>query len=163
MTHRAYLDIETTGLIPHCHELTVVGLCIESGAQIEFVQLVGEEITSKKLKQHLARAGSLYTYNGKRFDLPFIEMKLGIGLHKRITHIDLMFECWKNNLYGGFKRVEEQLGIERKLKGVDGYMAVQLWYRYKNHDDKDALAKLLEYNKEDVLNLAKLRRKLGIA
>jgi uncharacterized protein YprB with RNaseH-like and TPR domain len=68
-----------------------------------------------------------------------------------------MYECWKNNLYGGFKAVEQQLGIRRQLKDVNGFEAVKLWWRYRDYGDHDALATLLEYNREDVVNLKVLR------
>jgi len=67
-----------------------------------------------------------------------------------------------NNLYGGFKAVERQLGIERRLTEVNGYEAVRLWWRYVNDYNEDALAILLEYNREDVLNLRILKEKLRI-
>ena len=35
-----------------------------------------------------------------------------------------------------------------------------LWWRYMNDHDKDALALLLEYNREDVMNLKELRFRL---
>jgi hypothetical protein len=73
-----------------------------------------------------------------------------------------MYNCWKSNLYGGFKAVERQLGIERRLNEVNGYEAVLLWWRYVNDGDKDALSTLLEYNKEDVVNLKHLKERLGI-
>ncbi len=74
-----------------------------------------------------------------------------------------MYNCWNNNLKGGLKVVEQLLGIKRKLKDIDGYMAVQLWWEYKNNNDENALQTLLEYNEEDVVNLKVLRRKLGVA
>ena len=49
------------------------------------------------------------------------------------------------------------LGINRKLKDVDGYRAVLLWYDYVNNNNKQALRMLLEYNQEDVVNLRVLR------
>jgi uncharacterized protein len=74
----------------------------------------------------------------------------------------LMFTCWKNNLKGGMKAVEQQLGIKRKLKDVDGYMAVQLYWDYVNNCNQATLETLLEYNKEDVVNLHVLRKILGV-
>jgi len=65
-------------------------------------------------------------------------------------------------LYGGFKAVERQLGIERQLTEVNGYEAVKLWWRYVDYFDLDALNTLLEYNKEDVLNLKVLKERLLI-
>ena len=71
-----------------------------------------------------------------------------------------MYDCWRCNLFGGFKSVEKKLGINRKLIELDGYEAVRLWWRYINYFDQNALKILLEYNKEDVINLKKLRDKL---
>ena len=58
------------------------------------------------------------------------------------------------------KAVERQLGIVRDLPDVDGYKAVLLWWRYVNDADAAALKMLLEYNREDVVNLKTLREKL---
>jgi len=158
----AYLDIETTGLSPYDSELTVIGICVEQGRRHRVVQLVGDEITEKALWSVLDGIGRIYTYNGRRFDLPFIATRLGVDIAASLHHHDLMFDCWRNRLYGGFKAVERRLGIRRKTTGVDGFEAVRLWYRYVNNGDEDALGLLLEYNREDVVNLRKLRRKLGV-
>ncbi len=133
----AYLDIETTGLSPQYSEITV-----------------------DNLLDVLTEVSVIYTYNGKSFDLPFIHSRLGINLEESFSHHDLMYDCWRNNLYGGFKAVERQLGIDRKLTEVNGYEAVKLWWRYVDYFDLDALNTLLEYNKEDVLNLKTLKERL---
>ena len=53
-----------------------------------------------------------------------------------------------------------KLGLVRILTEVNGYEAVKLWWSYVNDNDKDALATLLEYNKEDVINLKTLKEML---
>jgi uncharacterized protein YprB with RNaseH-like and TPR domain len=158
----AYLDIETTGLSTLYGEITVVGihLCHENDAR--FMQLVGRDITADSILEVLEGVDVLYTYNGRRFDLPFICARFGIDLEEIFVHRDLMYDCWRCSLYGGFKAVERQLGIDRKLKEVDGREAVRLWWRYVDSFDLDALHKLLEYNKEDVLNLKTLKERLGV-
>lgn len=159
----AYLDIETTGLSPQYSEITVIGIHLVSERESRFIQLVGEDVTTHNILQILQAldgVGTVYTYNGSRFDLPFIYFRLGINLAQLFNHCDLMYHCWKNNLYGGFKGVERQLGIERHLKEVDGFEAVRLWRKWVNYYDEGALATLLEYNKEDVINLKTLRERL---
>ncbi len=148
----AYLDIETTGLSPFSSEITVVGIYLCNGGDTNFIQLVGQDISAQSILEALYGIEVLHTYNGSRFDLPFIYSRLGINLAQLFTHRDLMYDCWRCNLYGGFKVVERQLGIERKLTEVNGYEAVRLWWRYVECFDLDALNTLLEYNKEDVLN-----------
>ncbi len=159
----AYLDIETTGLSPVHSELTVIGICIEreDDNTRKIIQLTGSRITAESVENALSGARKLYTYNGSRFDLKFIKAKLGIDAGRICAHEDLMFSCWKRNLYGGLKSVERQLGIDRKTAGLGGEDAVRLWYDYMAGDGQ-ALRLLLEYNKEDIVNLILLRDKLKL-
>ena len=71
-----------------------------------------------------------------------------------------MYACWQRNMYGGMKEVERKLGISRRINDVDGWMAVQLWHNYKLNGCTTSLRKLLDYNKEDILNLKKIKNKL---
>ncbi|MGQ9546572.1 MAG: ribonuclease H-like domain-containing protein [Dehalococcoidia bacterium] len=156
----AYLDIETTGLCAFYDEITVIGICLANGSEHNLIQLVGSDVTRPNLLRTLRLVGTIYTYNGSGFDLPFINCRLGVDLKEHFHHHDLMHDCWRNNLYGGFKAVERQLGIPRRLQGINGAEAVILWWRYQTHHDQKALDLLLEYNKEDVVNLVALKRKL---
>ncbi len=156
-TVEAYLDIETTGLTYSDCEITVIGIHLCNGEDAEFVQLVGRDVTARSILEALNGVDVIYTYNGSRFDLPFIYAQLGINLTELFSHHDLMYDCWQNNLYGGLKAVERQLGINRKLTEMNGYEAVRLWWKYVDSFDLDALSILLEYNKEDVINLKALR------
>jgi uncharacterized protein YprB with RNaseH-like and TPR domain len=159
-TCEAYLDIETTGLSFHDCQITVVGVHLCRGDEGRFVQLVGDDISADSLLEILEGVEVIYTYNGSRFDLPFIHRRLGVDLTEMFEHCDLMYHCWRNDLRGGFKAVERQLGIPRRLTEVNGYEAVRLWWRYVNDYDRRALAVLLDYNREDVINLKALREKL---
>lgn len=121
---------------------------------------MGGEITAANLLETLSGTAVIYTYNGSRFDLPFIDCALGINLEECFRHHDLMYDCWRQNLYGGFKAVERRLGIKRELTEVDGLEAVRLWWRYRDSFDLEALDRLLKYNREDVINLKTLKEKL---
>jgi uncharacterized protein YprB with RNaseH-like and TPR domain len=156
----AYLDIETTGLLLSCDAITVIGIYLCSTRNSRLIQLVGAEANGDNLLQALEGVSTIFTYNGSRFDLPFIHASLGVDLTDLCQHHDLMYDCWRKNLYGGFKAVEVQLGIPRQLKDIGGFEAIMLWWRYQNRRDQDALALLLEYNREDVINLKALREKL---
>ncbi|MHC4124083.1 MAG: ribonuclease H-like domain-containing protein [Planctomycetota bacterium] len=162
MKCRAYLDIETTGLSRNYCDLTVIGIALETGRKCQVIQLIENDLSERKLIKTLKGVDEIYTYNGSRFDLPFIKAKLRIDLKDCFKHTDLMYDCWRQDLKGGLKVVEQLLDINRKLKGVDGYMAVQLWYDYVNNNDIKSLRILLEYNREDVVNLQVLRRKLRV-
>jgi uncharacterized protein len=156
----AYLDIETTGLSFQYADITVVGIYLVNGRDSRLVQLVGSDARADRLLEAIDGVRTIYTYNGRRFDLPFIHDSLGIDLEALAEHHDLMYDCWRYNLKGGFKSVEQQLGIPRQLKGITGWDAVLLWWRYRDYGDQNALATLLQYNKEDVINLRALRDRL---
>jgi uncharacterized protein YprB with RNaseH-like and TPR domain len=156
----AYLDIETTGLSCYSSYITVIGIYLVNGCDSKLVQLVGDDATADNLLESVDKVTNLYTYNGSRFDLPFIHGSIGINLESMTVHRDLMYDCWRCNLKGGFKAVEQKLGIARESVGITGWDAVLLWNRYKRYRDQAALQTLLKYNEEDVVNLKTLREKL---
>jgi uncharacterized protein YprB with RNaseH-like and TPR domain len=157
----AYLDIETTGLSQFYDTITVIGIYLCNDTEDKLIQLYGDQVTRDNLITALQGVHKIYTYNGKRFDLPFIDAFLGINLEAEFEHHDLMYHCWEYNLKGGFKAVERQLQIPRQTEGISGFDAIRLWWKYQDSYDEDALDLLLQYNKEDVVNLKTLRQKLA--
>ena len=85
----AYLDIETTGLSPWNSEITVVGIYICNGAATKFAQLVGEDVTADRILESLQGAEAIYTYNGNRFNLPFIPVMTRILLNHVVVYLCL--------------------------------------------------------------------------
>ncbi len=153
----AYLDIETTGLSHFNDRVTVLGLHLGSSGRV--IQWVGENIAAHRVMRVLEQSGvtTIFTYNGKRFDLPFLRNQVGIDLEDHFEHRDLMHDCWRRNLYGGLKTVERKLGVPRQLVGVDGLEAIRLWNQFEQQGDRSALRRLLDYNKEDVVNLRAIK------
>ena len=150
---KAYLDIETS----FSGEISVIGIYHENGT---LIQLVGDEVTGQNLVTSLKKITTIVTYNGSRFDLPVIKNRLGTDLKMQFHSSDLMYECWRQKLYGGLKKVEEQLGITRDSHGIDGWEAMRLWENYSKNNDLQALKTLLDYNRDDVINLPILEEKL---
>lgn len=145
-----YLDIETTGLSEFQDHITTIAT------------YDGREVRSYVYGENLAgfiddidRYEVLVTYNGKAFDVPFIERSFGRRINK--AHLDLRYILRNLGYAGGLKSCEKQLGLERgDLAGVDGYFAVLLWQDYQQSGNRKALETLLAYNIEDVVNLEAL-------
>lgn len=148
-----FLDIETS----FEGRITVIGL---HRAGRGTVQLVGPEVTAPNLLAALGDAELVKTYNGDRFDLPVIRLRLGLDLKALYPHEDVMYRCWRHALKGGLKAVERQLGVARETEGVDGIMAMRLWAAWEQCGDRQALDRLLHYNREDVELLAEVERRL---
>lgn len=148
----AYLDIETTGLSMDDIDGGITTIALYDGRDIRhYVQ--GENL--RDFKDDITAYDLLVTYNGKCFDIPFLENYFMMKLDK--PHIDLRYVLGSLGFRGGLKGCEQQLGIDRgDLEGVDGYFAVLLWREYCNHGDPTALETLLAYNIEDTVNLERL-------
>lgn len=150
---KLYLDIETS----YSGQITVIGFYARGCG---LVQLVHPDLGREELLAALPPASQLYTYNGHCFDLPVIRKAYGVDLRGVYESVDLRFACQRAGWKGGLKKVEAQLGITRELPGVDGWAAMGLWEQYWIENDRRALDTLLAYNREDVMNLVKVRRAL---
>ncbi|WDP89915.1 MAG: ribonuclease H-like domain-containing protein [Desulfobacter sp.] len=145
----AYIDIETTGLEAWD---TITTIALYDGRGIRYyVQGRNLEDFIEDIRQYTV----LVTFNGKTFDVPFIERQFGVRLDH--AHIDLRYVLKSLGYAGGLKRCEHELGISRgDLEGVDGYFAILLWADYQQNANEKALETLLAYNIEDVVNLEHL-------
>lgn len=153
---RAYLDIETT----FSAAISVIGIYRPDRGT---TQLVGSGVRDDLLYEALAGVQTLVTFNGSTFDLPMIRKRLYSDLKRDFEHCDLLYVCRRNGLRGGLKKVEELLGIGRATAGITGWDAPRLWHRYEMNGDRAALQILLDYNREDVVNLAVLEHHLGLS
>jgi uncharacterized protein YprB with RNaseH-like and TPR domain len=145
-----FLDIETTGLDQDRDDVTVVGL--HRGGETTTL-VAGRDLTRERLQRHLGAANLLVTYNGKRFDVPFLETAFDVCVD--VPHVDLMYPCRSLGLTGGLKAVEQAVGIERDRPDLSGRDAVRLWHRYERGDE-GALDTLVSYNRDDAVNLRAL-------
>jgi hypothetical protein len=145
----AYLDIETTGLDDYA-EVTTIALY--DGKEV-FTYINGRNLND--FVEDIQQYQVIVSYNGKSFDIPFLERYFRIRLDH--AQIDLRYVLARLGIKGGLKGCEKQLGLNRgNLDGVDGYFAVLLWHQYKQNNDERALETLLAYNIEDTVNLERL-------
>lgn len=147
----AFLDIETTGLSQRRDDVTVVSVH-RGGETTTFVR--GEDLSVETLEATIGDAPLLVTYNGAQFDLPFLESAFGLSLDQ--AHLDLRYPSRRLGLTGGLKTIEQDLGIDRERPDLSGRDAVRLWHRYARRGDRNALKTLVDYNREDTVNLATL-------
>src|SRR5579871_4499975 len=147
----AYLDIETTGLSPYEGIVTVV--TVHGGGRTR--SFVADD-DLEELPAYLRPFPVLSTFNGRLFDVPFLEVRFPQWVPPK-AHLDLRYILYRIGQSGGLKRIEERLGVRRAegVKGVDGLEAVRLWHEYRSGNAR-ALARLVEYNRADTVNLETL-------
>ena len=142
----AFIDIETTGL---CLSGEITTAVLYDGRSVR-CYVNGKNLD--ELPRDLKDYPLLVTYNGKTFDVPFIERYFGIRLPQ--AHIDLRYPLRSLGLKGGLKSCERQLGMHRPgMEEVDGFVAVLLWNEYRNKKNIKALETLLAYNFRDTVTL----------
>lgn len=145
-----FFDIETTGLDEHRNDVTTVSFH-KGGETTTLVR--GQDLTAERVREQFEDAALVSSFNGARFDVPFLETELGVT--PDVPHLDLMYPCKRIGLSGGLKRIEREVGLERDQPDISGQDAVRLWYQYQDGDDR-ALETLVEYNRDDTRNLKTL-------
>jgi hypothetical protein len=146
----AFVDIETTGLSKWADSITIIGI-YDGNTPYLYVKDKNLSEAKEKLKEF----DIVVTFNGKQFDIPFIEHYFSHQYD--FIHLDLRYMLKEMGFSGGLKSIERQIGIHRdaEVEGIDGWEAVNLWHRYKK-GNLEALNKLLKYNQEDIVNLKTL-------
>lgn len=146
-----FFDIETTGLDKNRNKVTTVSF-YRDGESTTLVQ--GQDLTRERLEEEFFNSSMLVSFNGKRFDQPFLEHNYNMNI--KLPHIDLMYPFKRLGYSGGLKKIEKDLGVDRELEDVDGREAVRLWKMYEKKNDEAALDKLVRYNQYDAENLQDL-------
>jgi uncharacterized protein YprB with RNaseH-like and TPR domain len=145
-----FFDIETTGLSQHHDDVTTVSFH-RDGETTTLVR--GRDLTPEAVREQFRTADLLCTFNGKRFDVPFLET--AFDLNVTTPHLDLMYPCRRLGLTGGLKRIEVEVGIDRDGPDISGRDAVRLWHQYEAGEES-ALERLVSYNRDDTKNLRRL-------
>jgi len=145
-----FFDIETTGLKPERSVVTTVSYH-QAGETTTLVR--GDDLTAENIQAMVDDASLLVSFNGIRFDQPFLETKFNATVE--VPHLDLMYPCKTVGLTGGLKQIERDIGLERDRPDISGRDAVRLWQQHEAGVD-GALDTLVSYNREDAVNLQTL-------
>lgn len=143
------LDIETTGL--SSTDIVTSIAAIKKGRIYVFID--GFDLDDFLFL--LKNVNLIVTFNGTRFDLPFLKRHFKFDLN--IPHLDMMPVLGDLGYRGGQKKCEQLFGLKRtKSFGMLGENAVRLWRSWKDKNDLNALRQLAYYNAEDVFMLERL-------
>ena len=151
-----FLDIETTGLSPIYHYVTMIGW-IKNG-KYDF-WIVGTN--PKEFINVVNKSKFIITFNGKKFDTKFIDIIFPELNIKEKPHLDLCPFCRRFGLTHGQKTIEATLGYMRpdSIHDCNGKEAVVLWYEFL-FGKNDALDSLILYNFYDVCGMTYILDKI---
>ncbi len=171
-------DIETTGLSPKRAAVILGGAVFADGKNRKAVQYFADSTEDEKalLEQYaalFARADVVVTFNGQRFDLPFLKTRMAKhGLSaapiERLYSMDLyrILRCHSHlpqilpNLKQ--KTVEAYLGdADSRKDEIDGAKSVELYYEYMKSSGRQKerlLDTILLHNRDDIVRLSDMMR-----
>lgn len=167
-----YLDTETTGLAGGSGTYAfLIGLAWFDSASCKLVieQLTMREHSEEKamlgyLRERVARASGLVTFNGKSFDVPLLATRFAMN---RLTsdleglpHLDLLHvsrRLWVQALPDcRLETLEsELLGLPRQ-GDIPGWLVPQLYFRFLQTGDPRGIAQIAEHNRRDMLTMVGL-------
>ena len=171
-------DIETTGLSPAKAAVVLAGAVTGEGGRRKAIQFfadtVGEERELLTLYARLlSRADVVVTFNGQRFDLPFLRArmerhKIDTSCLDRLYSKDI-YRILKNHSHQTKilpnlkqKTVEVYLGDAADRKDeIDGAKSVELYYEYgrSSGGERESLRNaILLHNRDDIVRLADMMR-----
>jgi uncharacterized protein YprB with RNaseH-like and TPR domain len=165
------LDIETLGLssVP----IILIGL-----ARINDNKVLIDQYLPRSTKEepailiacidHLRESDTIITFNGRRFDIPFIEDRLSHhkieeNLYNKIHYdaLPLSRSAWKAKLPNCKLGTLEKyiLGIERE-DDVPSRSVPDFYRTYIRYNNVGPLVPIIDHNKQDLITLAKIFSKL---
>jgi len=162
-----FLDIESTGLWAS-QPLFLVGLLMCRDGSLVYKQLLARQLSEEKallayLINELGRYSLLVTFNGKKFDVPYIEGRtVEHRLFYRCTleQIDLLYHARRH--YRGVLPDCRLVTLEEHLLGlkregdVPGALIPERYFRFTKTQEAELLEDILQHNVLDLLAMARL-------
>ncbi len=167
----AVFDIETTGLSPRRCKVILSGILLINGQNCRAIQLFAdqendEEEIIRQTFHLLDSVDMMLTYNGRHFDLPFMEARAkryGINGFRFPYNLDLYLVVNGHSALRQTlpslkqKSLEIFMGLsDSRDDEISGGESVELYHRYMLSHSFDLEKKILLHNHDDLLQLYKL-------
>ena len=171
----AIFDIETTGLSPKNCQVILTGFVVPKGdGNYEMIQYFAESLSDEAsvlmyTADLLNQMDYVITFNGKGFDMPFIEKRMDTlninSLNKapKLYNLDIYkivksfsdIKKFVPNLKQ--KTLENFLGLyETRSDQIDGGKSVDQYFEYLVTKDPNLESTILLHNRDDVMQLNRL-------
>ena len=142
--------------------ISVIGVYRPKDGEIEYYSFVrGVNLTEENLNQIFAGCKLLITFNGNSYDVPEIKKQFPGVIPDNLPVIDLYLLARRMELDTNLKVLEKTFNIFR-VDAVDNKrkISTKMWNKYEQKKDQRALNTLIEYNRQDTINLYPLAEKI---
>jgi hypothetical protein len=162
-----FLDIETLGLFSRPIILFGIGSIEQKRLIVRQYLLrdISEEVTALTaiVNRCISDRMALVTFNGKAFDLPYVQDRLayyGLGAIPRIAHFDMLHfsrRRWKNQLSScRLSSLESAILSINRTDDLPGQMVPEFYETYMRTQNCGPLLPIVDHNRQDVVSLARL-------
>lgn len=171
------LDTETSGLAGGAGTFAfLLGLGRVEGATLVVRQYLatrfaGEAAMLSRLREAVAQAGCIVTFNGKSFDVPLLVGRYALRREAHpfggLPHCDLLHAA-RRGLRTDWPDCRLRTAEERALgfarvDDLPGAEVPAVWQQWLARGNADGLPKVLEHNRADLVSLLALVQVLGVA
>ncbi len=164
-------DLETLGLNKRRDPIILGGLVFPRKNHLVIKQYFAQSLEEEKdilsrIAQDLHRCDVIITYNGRSFDLPFLEERCGLwgiptgfhhyhwDLYALVRHFSPLAKMLPNLKQ---KTLENFMGLwTSRYDEISGKESVSLYKDYLTHGREEDLKKILRHNYDDILQLYQL-------
>jgi uncharacterized protein YprB with RNaseH-like and TPR domain len=160
-----FIDIETLGLFSR--PIILIGIGTLENRRLEISQYLLRSIDEEPAAllaalSHLSdKRPALVTYNGKAFDLPYLQDRLGyygLGTVSAIPHFDCLHFArrrWREKFPSlRLSSLEKALFNISRSEDVPGQMVPEFYDTYARTGNCGPLVPVVSHNRQDVLSLA---------
>src|SRR3972149_3679030 len=161
----AIIDIETMGLFGR--PIILLGIAKQQGDKMRINQFLLRDISDEasalwELINHLDKNSAFITFNGRAFDIPYIQERLafyGIRSSLNNPHFDALHftrRAYRNRLANcRLETVEKHYGVNREVD-VPGALIPEFYESYLRTQNVGPLIAIVEHNKQDLITLANI-------
>ncbi|HEY8171666.1 MAG TPA: ribonuclease H-like domain-containing protein [Dehalococcoidia bacterium] len=171
----AFFDIETTGLSGGTGTYVVIaglGSFEDNGYRLRqyfLAEMEHERAMLAMLSEDLARFDGIVTYNGRTFDLPFLQTRMTLARLRfpcdHLAHFDLLHpvrRLYKHRMRGcRLAEAERKLLRIERLDDISGALIPALYFDYVRAGRAAPLRAVFRHNADDVLSLGGILAKLA--
>jgi len=167
-----FLDIETKSLDFETQIITIGSGYFANGyfKTMHWTALneEGEYDILENFNKLLKDKKALVTYNGRRFDVPFIDLRMSYyNIDNNISdchNFDLYFfakKAFKSHQDSfALKEIDKKILNRHRSNDINGVDVNYYYYRYLTTKNINFLKPIINHNKEDIISLAQLLNKL---
>ena len=162
-----YLDIETTGLSPGT-PLFLIGALIYEDHTLKVRQMLARDYTEEAallsyFADLLEKAGVVFSFNGKAYDLPYIRdrsLYLGVPFRLRQPHIDLLHIArrrWRESLPNcKLLTLERYICLRTRQGDIPGWEIPDAYHRFVQTGNATQMRDILYHNALDLITMAEV-------